>query len=90
MTSQPHGSGRPNAATDAQQLARVEAKIDRVHQDVITLAQAIRDGFARVDERFTRVDGRFDEVVDIVSRIYEEHGNRLKDIEELLTRDTHA
>ena len=50
----------------------------------------MRSGFAAVDRRFDTVEQRLDALTDVVHRIYTEHGQRLKDLEDHFTNHSAA
>lgn len=72
-----------------------DRKIDQLQNDLTMLAVVVRAGFAEMRAGFAEmrvgfaaVDCRLDDLTDITHRIYNEHGQRLKDFEDHLTRNS--
>lgn len=55
-----------------------------------TMRGEMRGGFAEMRTGFADVNRRLDDLTDITHRIYDEHGKRLKDLEDHLTRHPRA
>jgi DNA anti-recombination protein RmuC len=66
--------------------SKLESKIDQVQQDVAALAKAIRDGFARVDERFARVDERFDRMDRRFDDVEGQFAEQFADLRDIVNR----
>ena len=74
--------------------------IEQLQRDLAALALTVREGFAEMRAGFATMHGgfaemrtgfadvnrRLDDLTDITHRIYDEHGQRLKDLEDHLTR----
>jgi hypothetical protein len=68
-------------------------EIEQLQDDLAALALVVREGFAEMRGGFAEMRGgfadvnrRLDDLTDVTHRIYEEHGERLKDLEAHLTR----
>jgi hypothetical protein len=75
--------------------------IDQLQNDLATVAVHVREGFAEMRAGFVEMRGgfaemrvgfaavnrRLDDLTDISHRIYHEHGQRLRDLEDHLTRN---
>ena len=70
-------------------LTGVEEQVGGLQQDVATMAAAMREGFQQIREEmrfgFSGMRQEMRALTDVVQRIYTEHGQRLKDLEDHLT-----
>jgi hypothetical protein len=75
----------------------VDAKIEQLQGELAALGVTVRDGFAEIRAGFAEmragfagVNARLDDLTDVTHRIYHEHGQRLKDLEHHLIRNSRS